>query len=513
MLDRLAEPLCGGFGSTDDLPPGWREALEGLRDAHTRAEADRERLAAGLERTTQELQELLVEVDALRRARASAESTNLVRGEILTTVSRAMRSPTDAILGLSGLLRAGALLPTQRSYVDAVHGAADVLLTILNDVSDFSRLEAGTLPLEPIPFDLRVMLEDAATVLTAPVQAKGLTLRFSWRPDALRRVTGDPGRIRQIVSTLVLDALVRTEEGEIVIEAGRIAGGDGPGAVVLVVEDTGMEIPADLIHSLFEPFNRGDTYPVRNSGLPLAIARQLARLMGGDLAAEALPNGGMRFVAVLPLPAADPEQAPAPTLESRPAHGASAGQVLIVESDPDARATWGAIAEAAGYDAAGVPDRHAVLERLRRELDAGRHVEVVVFSDHDAEGYEELGRTILADLAGDRPSLVMLPAVGHPGDVRALRQAGFMAYLVKPVSPADLREVLETIRRVPPPDRHTIFLTRHSLAESRVVALSAELEATLQPLQPAEEPSAEPPSHRRPGRQGGSSPRARATSD
>src|SRR5688572_10178909 len=184
VLDRMTDPELRTSESHDAPPPGWREAVDAMRDSLARAEHEREGLIRGLERTTTELRELLVEVDALRRARATAESTNLVRGEILATVSRAMRSPTDAILGLSGLLRAGALLPTQRSYVDAVHGAADALLAILNDVSDFSRLEAGTLPLEPIPFDLRVMLEDTALGLDGPVQAKGLTLRFSWRPDA-----------------------------------------------------------------------------------------------------------------------------------------------------------------------------------------------------------------------------------------------------------------------------------------------------------------------------------------
>jgi len=468
VLDRLTDPLLRTFGSLDALPPGWQEALDAMRDSLASTEQERESLIRGLERSTTELRELLVEVDALRRARATAESTNLVRGEILATVSRAMRSPTDAILGLSGLLRAGALLPTQRSYVDAVHGAADALLAILNDVSDFSRLEAGTLPLEPIPFDLRVMLEDTALGLDAPVQAKGLTLRFSWRPDALRRVLGDPGRIRQIITALVLDASMRTEKGEIVVEVGRGPRRDGVGTVALVVEDTGSQVPGDLMHSLFEPFNRGDAYPTRNSGLPLAISRQLARLMGGDLSAEAMPAGGMRFTAILPLPAAEPDVAPETRNVAQAAM--SPREVLIVEADPDARAAWGAIAEAAGYHASGIAGRDGVLERLQQQLDEGRGVAMVIFSDHDADGYDALGRTILTELAGDRPALVMLPAVGHPGDVRRLRQAGFLGYLVKPVSLTDLREVLEAILRTPAAERHTVFLTRHSLAEARVDA-------------------------------------------
>jgi len=111
VLDRLIDPLLRTFGSLDALPPAWREVLEGLNRTLVDAESERARLSQALDRTANELRELLVELDALRRARATAESTNLVRGEILSTVSRTMRTPADAILGLSGLLRAGALLP------------------------------------------------------------------------------------------------------------------------------------------------------------------------------------------------------------------------------------------------------------------------------------------------------------------------------------------------------------------------------------------------------------------
>jgi CheY-like chemotaxis protein len=192
--------------------------------------------------------------------------------------------------------------------------------------------------------------------------------------------------------------------------------------------------------------------------------------MGGELSAEAIPAGGMRFTAILPLAAAEPEVIPALEASVVAPAAMSPPRVLIVEADPDARAAWGAIAEAAGYQATGIATRDGVLGRLQQEFEERRGIAMVIFSDHDADGYEALGRTILAELATDRPALVMLPAVGHPGDVRRLRQAGFLGYLVKPVSLADLREVLETIHRIPPSERHTVFLTRHSLAEARLHA-------------------------------------------
>src|SRR5688572_15090220 len=260
VLDRMTDPELRTSESHDAPPPGWREAVDAMRDSLARAEHEREGLIRGLERTTTELRELLVEVDALRRARATAESTNLVRGEILATVSRAMRTPADTILGLTALLRGGALQPTQRAYVDAVQGAGEALRSILNEVSDYSRLESGTLPLDPIPFDLRLMIEDMACTLSSLAEAKGLTLRMAWRPDTPRRVLADPGRIRQVLSALIRDGLNRLERGEVVLEVGRGTMRAPSGGVRFTVEDSGPGMAPDLLPMLFEPFTRGDAY-------------------------------------------------------------------------------------------------------------------------------------------------------------------------------------------------------------------------------------------------------------
>ena len=489
MLDRLADPLLRTFGSLDAVPQAWREVLEGLSETMSQAEQERARLLRALDRTTTELQELLCELDALRRARHTAESTNLVRGEILATVSRTMRSPADAILGLTALLRTGALLPTQRAYVDAVHGAAESLRGTLNHVSDFSRLESGTLPLEPIPFDLRVMVEDMAAALSAQAQAKGVSLRLAWRPDTPRRVTGDPGRLRQILAALVGDGLSRIDRGEIVLEVARGGSKSSMGGVRFVVEDSGPGIPADLLPTLFEPFTRGDLNPSRDAGLGLPIARQLARLMGGELDVVNLEGAGTRFTVGIPLASVEEPTTRSLSAETGSPSGAAGvapnrAALLVVEADPDQRASWAAIAEAAGYQATGLGDRDAAMVELLRLAGAGRPAAAVIFSDHDAEDYDTVGRKILSDEEFGRPALVMLPAVGNPGDARRLREAGYRGYLVKPVAPADLREVLEALRRIPREARHTLFLTRHALAEARRGGdgSDSELEARLEHL-------------------------------
>jgi len=484
VLDRLIDPLLRTFGSLDALPPAWREVLEGLNRTLVDAESERARLSQALDRTANELRELLVELDALRRARATAESTNLVRGEILSTVSRTMRTPADAILGLSGLLRAGALLPTQRAYVDAVQGAGEVLRGVLNDVSDFSRLESGTLPLEPISFDLRVMIEDMAAMLTAQAEAKALALRLAWRPDSPRRVTGDPGRIRQVLTALIKDGLNRIERGELVVEVAagklRIPGG----GVRFSVEDSGPGISPDLLATLFEPFSRGDAYPGRDGGLALPIAHHLVRLMGGELEATTVDGSGTRFSMTLPLLPVEADLegvvfSPVGAESTSPSEPLAA--LFVVEADPDMRASWAAIADAAGFQATGFGDRDDAIAELIRRAHVGRPISMVIFSDHDANGYDTVGRTILNDERLGRPGLIMLPAVGNAGDARRLREAGFRGYLVKPVAPPDLREVLEMLRRTPRGVWTGCFITRHTLAEARRAGAvpDAELDATL----------------------------------
>ena len=441
-------------------------------------EQERDRLARALDRTTTELHELLVELDALRRARSAAESANLVRGEILATVSRTMRAPSDTILGLAALLRNGSLLPTQRAYVDAMQAAGEALRGTLNDVSDLSRLESGTLPLEPIAFDLRVMIEEMAAGLATQAEAKGLLLRLAWRPDAPRRVTGDPGRLRQVLVALLRDGFTRVDRGEVVLEVARGRLRSVSGGVRFSVEDSGPAVPEDLLPTLFEPFARADVSSGRDNRLALPIAHHLVRLMGGDLEATNLSGAGSRFSFSLPMAQLEvsPEASHAGIVGGElPLPSAPSAGLFVVEADPDQRTTWAQVAEAAGFQVTGFATRDAAIAELIRRAQEGRPVSTVIFSDHDALGYDAVGKDILSDERLGRPALIMLPAVGNPGDARRLREGGFRGYLVKPVPPADLRETLEALRRAPSGIWTGSFVTRHTLAEARWESADLEL--------------------------------------
>jgi signal transduction histidine kinase len=422
---------------------------------------EKERLRRELERTASELREQMVELDALRRARAAAESANIVRGEMLSLVVRSMRTPADALLGLSGMLRGSPLLPPQRAYVEALLVASESLRGLLNQVADFSKLESGTLPLEPIPFDLRHMLEDLGGSLSARAQAKGLLLR-TVTLGAARRLMGDPGRVRQIVAAVVEYSFRRLERGTIMIEA-EPAGFLVPGGGLSIrIHDNGPMIADDLLPMLFEPFGRGDVTSSAEDGLGLTIARQLARLMGGDLTVENVPGSGSRFTFRAPLPALESACGTGNHPVQAMPSSALPGTLLLVEADSALRSAWSAVAEAAGYRTSGFESRAEALAELGLRNGG---VDVVMFSDHDAEGYDEIGKSI--QRSGANPALIMLPAAGYPGDAKRLMETGFRGYLVKPVSPADLREALEILRRAPRAEWDQLFITRHSLAEGR----------------------------------------------
>jgi CheY-like chemotaxis protein len=154
---------------------------------------------------------------------------------------------------------------------------------------------------------------------------------------------------------------------------------------------------------------------------------------------------------------------------------------MVVDADPDQRAGWAQVADAAGFQAVGVGHREEAIHELMKRAREGRPVAMVLFSDHDADGYDAIARRIHSEPELGQPALIMLPAVGNPGDARRLREAGFRGYLVKPVAPADLREMLETLRRMPAGVWTGTILTRHALAEARRSGgvRDEELEATL----------------------------------
>ena len=222
----------------------------------------------------------------VRRARDAAEKAAKARQEFLANMSHEIRTPMNAVIGMTSLLLATPLSSDQREFVDTVRTSGEHLLTIINDILDYSKIDAGKLVLEEIAFDVRAWATDTVDLIVAPAHDKRLEVVCDVAPDVPITVVGDPGRLRQILVNLLSNALKFTDEGEIVVTV-RVDHEERDGTqLVISVSDTGVGVPSDTMERLFEPFTQGDTTTTRlygGTGLGLAISRQLAEHMSGTI--------------------------------------------------------------------------------------------------------------------------------------------------------------------------------------------------------------------------------------
>ncbi|MGE5231146.1 MAG: response regulator, partial [Deltaproteobacteria bacterium] len=337
----------------------------------------------------------------------------------------------------------------------------------------FSKIEAGKLDLEVIDFELRHTLEDVVGLLGPRAAAKGLELSTLIHEGVPEMMRGDPSRLRQVLFNLVGNAVKFTERGEVVV---RVAlAGESDEAVTLRVEvaDTGIGIPAPAQAQLFQPFTQADASTTRRyggTGLGLAICRRLVEAMGGEIGVASVPGGGSTFwftVRVAPSRAAGGEAGEQP--------GLLAGhRVLVVD---DNRAIRDDLARQLGrwrMDAAGAADGPGALLALRAAAAEGRPFDLALLDLHmPGTSGLELGRAVKADPGIAATRLVLLTSLGERGQARAAQDAGFSAFLTKPLRQSALHDCLATLLGQPagaasPGAAAPAFITRHTLAEARL---------------------------------------------
>ncbi len=264
----------------------------------------------------------------LKAARARAEAANRAKSAFLANMSHEIRTPMNGVVGMADLLAETKLGDEQRLYVDTIKTSAEALLVIINDVLDYSKIEAERLVLHPEPFDLERCIHDVATLLLPAARDKGLTMAIDYDPGLPSAFTGDPGRLRQVLTNLVGNAVKFTHAGHVLVTAtGRPGAQDGTADLRITIEDTGIGVPPDKTAHIFGEFNQVDDDRNRRyegTGLGLAISQRLIRLMGGEIWLRSDPGQGSCFGFDLTLPV--PGDWPAAP------EAAGAGRVLIVEA-------------------------------------------------------------------------------------------------------------------------------------------------------------------------------------
>ena len=403
-------------------------------------------------RRVDEAQVHLQEANAsLEQAMRAAEAGDRAKSEFLANMSHEIRTPMNGVLGMAELLARTELNERQRVFADVIVKSGNALLTIINDILDFSKIDAGQMAIHPEPFDLAEAIEDVATLMATRVAEKDLELIVRVDPKLPRKLIGDVGRIRQIVTNLVGNGVKFTERGHVLIDVSGDAA-DARVNLTIRIEDTGIGIPEEKLGTVFDKFAQVDGSSTRRhegTGLGLAIASRLVALMDGSITAESTVGRGSTFSLAIPLQidTAQAEPKPAPL-------DVTGARVLVVDDNPINRAILLEQLNSWGFECAAAESGMVGLAFLDHAASIGARVDCVVL-DYQMPGLNgaDVAHAMHAKGMTAKVPIILLTSVDQADVVSVARANGVASILNKPARSSALFDAIVTVLQKARQDR------------------------------------------------------------